>query len=271
MQSGVNKKQSDCFKSKYFVSRPAENIYFSEGVGEFHLQTQIKNLSAQVFCDSSRIKRHLLSHSGKKPFLCPLCGWGFYQKCNMDRHLASHAKVRLRGCSIYFYFILFLSQDGVTNRIRIHTYLCVYIGDRSATTGVSSIFHARWGKRRELDRTCHLQAVPAYYYTLGNMLPTLGGGQSANVAWRGGGGVKGCRDEANGSSIRVKLMQMELKCRQKRVLKGQFHQIFYFFLTSMKLNKYSTFWRAANGFKCLIISYCILQGNFLKVFIFNSG
>jgi hypothetical protein len=52
---------------------------------------------------------------------------------------------------------------------------------------------------------------------------------SANVAWRGRGGGKGCRDEANGSSIRVKLMQMELKCRQKRVLKGQFHQIFYFF------------------------------------------
>jgi uncharacterized Zn-finger protein len=54
------------------------------------------HICAKVFCDASRIKRHLLSHSGKKPFLCPLCGWGFYQKCNMDRHLASHAKVIIK-------------------------------------------------------------------------------------------------------------------------------------------------------------------------------
>ena len=28
-----------------------------------------------------------------KPYSCHLCGWGFYQKCNMDRHMTSHSKV----------------------------------------------------------------------------------------------------------------------------------------------------------------------------------
>lgn len=44
----------------------------------------------KVFNDTTRIKRHLLSHSDKKPYKCNLCGWGFHQKCNMERHLASH-------------------------------------------------------------------------------------------------------------------------------------------------------------------------------------
>ena len=46
----------------------------------------------KVFSDTTRMKRHLLSHSDKKPFKCHLCGWGFHQKTNMERHLASHTK-----------------------------------------------------------------------------------------------------------------------------------------------------------------------------------
>jgi len=48
------------------------------------------HICMKVFNDTTRIKRHLLSHSVKKPYRCHLCGWGFHQKCNMERHLASH-------------------------------------------------------------------------------------------------------------------------------------------------------------------------------------
>eukprot|EP00092_Neocalanus_flemingeri_P013784 GFUD01014867.1.p1 GENE.GFUD01014867.1~~GFUD01014867.1.p1 ORF type:complete len:864 (+),score=225.34 GFUD01014867.1:100-2691(+) len=48
------------------------------------------HICSKVFSDTTRIKRHLLSHSDKKPYKCNLCGWGFHQKCNMERHLASH-------------------------------------------------------------------------------------------------------------------------------------------------------------------------------------
>ena len=48
------------------------------------------HICGKVFNDSTRIKRHLLSHSDKKPYKCNLCGWGFHQKTNMERHLASH-------------------------------------------------------------------------------------------------------------------------------------------------------------------------------------
>lgn len=50
------------------------------------------HICAKVFGDTTRMKRHLLSHSDKKPFKCHLCGWGFHQKTNMERHLASHTK-----------------------------------------------------------------------------------------------------------------------------------------------------------------------------------
>ena len=48
------------------------------------------HICGKIFNDSTRIKRHLLSHSDKKPYKCNLCGWGFHQKTNMERHLASH-------------------------------------------------------------------------------------------------------------------------------------------------------------------------------------
>ena len=51
------------------------------------------HICGKVFSDTTRIKRHLLSHSKEKPFKCHICGWGFHQKCNMERHLASHTKV----------------------------------------------------------------------------------------------------------------------------------------------------------------------------------
>ena len=50
------------------------------------------HICLKVFSDTTRMKRHLLSHSDKKPFKCHLCGWGFHQKTNMERHLASHTK-----------------------------------------------------------------------------------------------------------------------------------------------------------------------------------
>ena len=50
------------------------------------------HICGKVFGDSTRIKRHLLSHSKEKPFKCHICGWGFHQKCNMERHLASHTR-----------------------------------------------------------------------------------------------------------------------------------------------------------------------------------
>ena len=48
------------------------------------------HICGKEFSDTTRMKRHLLSHSDKKPFKCNLCGWGFHQKTNMERHLASH-------------------------------------------------------------------------------------------------------------------------------------------------------------------------------------
>ena len=50
------------------------------------------HICGKVFGDSTRIKRHLLSHSKEKPYKCHICGWGFHQKCNMERHLASHTR-----------------------------------------------------------------------------------------------------------------------------------------------------------------------------------
>ena len=60
-------------------------ITLEDGSKQCHICSKI--LSGM---NGTRMKRHLLSHSDKKPFKCNLCGWGFHQKTNMERHLASH-------------------------------------------------------------------------------------------------------------------------------------------------------------------------------------
>jgi KRAB domain-containing zinc finger protein len=81
-QGGRYEEDDDNYEPKIKISKLAELTSGGNGC----------HICGKVFGDSTRIKRHLLSHSKEKPFKCYICGWGFHQKCNMERHLASHTK-----------------------------------------------------------------------------------------------------------------------------------------------------------------------------------
>ncbi|CAL1279631.1 unnamed protein product [Larinioides sclopetarius] len=62
--------------------------------GSIYSQGSIKKYNCQ-FCDysslnSGHVRRHILTHTGERPFKCNICGRGFTQKNNLKKHMLVH-------------------------------------------------------------------------------------------------------------------------------------------------------------------------------------
>ena len=47
---------------------------------------------------ASKLKSHMLVHSGEKPFICKQCNYSFTQAGNLKRHMLTHAGVKAFNC-----------------------------------------------------------------------------------------------------------------------------------------------------------------------------
>ncbi|XP_045190349.2 zinc finger protein 419-like isoform X2 [Mercenaria mercenaria] len=56
---------------------------------------------SQVYQSEKSLKRHVITHSDKKPFICHVCGAGFFRKTILDEHVASHDKTNPRLVCTY--------------------------------------------------------------------------------------------------------------------------------------------------------------------------
>ena len=52
--------------------------------------TKICPLCGTYFTEKRSLQRHMLLHSGKRPFKCDVCGKDFAQSSNMKRHRLTH-------------------------------------------------------------------------------------------------------------------------------------------------------------------------------------
>ena len=46
------------------------------------------------------IKRHMLVHTGERPYSCQVCGRNFTQQANLDKHMTVHTGERKYSCPI---------------------------------------------------------------------------------------------------------------------------------------------------------------------------
>ncbi|GFQ78644.1 hypothetical protein TNCT_613751 [Trichonephila clavata] len=75
------------------------------------------------FCDyasllSANVKRHILTHTGERPFICPVCNKGFIEKKNLTTHMLNHTGERPHKCRLCTKS--FMRKDALKTHMIVH-------------------------------------------------------------------------------------------------------------------------------------------------------
>ena len=52
-------------------------------------------ICGKIIINTKDLKRHIMTHTGEKPFECDICNRGFSLKANMERHRKRHSNAML--------------------------------------------------------------------------------------------------------------------------------------------------------------------------------
>lgn len=102
-------------KKAQFISHMEDHEFASVNPFRHRLQC---NVCDKIFADSSKLKRHMISHSVNKEFKCDLCPKEFTERHKLARHMLTHSGRRDYPCP--HCDRAFALKHNLTAHIRIH-------------------------------------------------------------------------------------------------------------------------------------------------------
>ena len=106
----------------------------------------------RIFSQNSNLNRHMITHSGEKPYKCSHCDMTFSVKSFLNSHTKTHKEKILHQCNYCDKTFLFNNQ--LLRHVRIHTGEKPYKGssyDMSFTVIESSFNDTHWRETIELQ------------------------------------------------------------------------------------------------------------------------
>ncbi|GBM22839.1 B lymphocyte-induced maturation protein 1 [Araneus ventricosus] len=99
---------NELFMGKEYIEKSPEASFYCiiKGVkGYFSIKQGRLTLRTCSYCDYSspiatNMKRHIMSHTGERPFCCSICGQNFVRRDSLVAHMRVHSDERPHKCQI---------------------------------------------------------------------------------------------------------------------------------------------------------------------------
>ncbi|GFT77511.1 AAA-ATPase_like domain-containing protein [Nephila pilipes] len=95
--NGANYDDILCGVKSIYKIYKVEDFQFKKGSVRRHYNCTFCDYSSPL---SANVKRHLLTHTGERPFSCSVCGKGFIEKQSLTAHLLNHFGERPHKCNL---------------------------------------------------------------------------------------------------------------------------------------------------------------------------
>ncbi|KAK0067708.1 zinc finger protein 596 [Biomphalaria pfeifferi] len=101
-----------CFSNKVSLKRHRDSVHRSN-------RSKMCEICCKFISAKSRMKRHMLTHTGIKDHKCEICGKLFSRSCEVKRHMSTHTKEKPHKCELCSKE--FSCPTSLKNHMRFHT------------------------------------------------------------------------------------------------------------------------------------------------------